>query len=181
MKGYINLALAGLLGLAAAAPAPAPAPAPASAPPTPVLEDRAVKVSVAIGPSSTVIGNSALGVEGFHGIPYAYPPIGPLRLKPPVRLNSSLGTFDATGIEAACPQFFLSTGGNSLITQVLGDVVNLPFFQTVTKQSEDCLTMNVIRPAGVKAGANLPVLFWIFGGGFEVSLGLSGHHWVQVL
>ncbi|KAB5586257.1 Alpha/Beta hydrolase protein [Coniochaeta sp. 2T2.1] len=158
MKGYTTALLAAFIGLAAALPAP-----------TPVIEDRAAKVSVAVAqPSSTVIGTSALGIERFSGIPYAYPPVGPLRLKPPVRLNSSLGTFDATGIEAACPQFFLSTGGNSFLTSVLGNVVNLPFFQTVTKQSEDCLTINVIRPAGVKAGDKLPVLFWIFGGGFEL-------------
>lgn len=161
MRGYSSVVVAALVGLAAAAPARAPTPV--------TIEDRAAKVSVAIAPSSTVVGASGLGVESFHGIPYAVPPVGPNRLRPPVRLNASLGTFDATGIENACPQFFLSTGGNSLITQILGDVVNLPFFQTVTKQSEDCLTINVIRPAGVKAGANLPVLFWIFGGGFEVS------------
>lgn len=160
MKGYTRAVVAGLIGLVATAPAP-----------TPVLEDRVAKVSVVIAPSSTVVGNSGPGVESFHGIPYAYPPTGPLRLKPPVRLNSSLGTFDGTGIEAACPQFFLSTAGNNLLIDVLADVVDLPFFQVATKQSEDCLTINVVRPAGVKAGANLPVLFWIFGGGFEVSSG----------
>ncbi|OIW22960.1 alpha/beta-hydrolase [Coniochaeta ligniaria NRRL 30616] len=157
MKGFSRAVVAALIGLVAAAPTP-----------NPVIEDRAAKVSVAIAPSSTVVGASTLGVEKFSGIPYAVPPVGPLRLKPPVRLTASLGTFDATGIEAACPQFLLSTGGNSLITQVLGNVLDLPFFQTVTKQSEDCLTINVIRPAGVKAGDNLPVLFWIFGGGFEL-------------
>jgi carboxylesterase type B len=160
MKGFSNIVVAALIGQVAAAPAP---------PPTAVVEDRAVKVSVALAPSSTVVGTSGLGVESFHGIPYALPPTGQLRLKPPVRLNASLGTFDASGIENACPQFFVSTGGNDLITQVLGDVVNLPFFQAVTKQSEDCLTINVVRPASVKKGDKLPVLFWIFGGGFEVS------------
>jgi carboxylesterase type B len=158
MKGFTRAVVAALASLVAAAPAP-----------TPVIEDRAAKVSVVIAPSSTVVGSSSLGVESFHGIPFAVPPVGPLRLKPPVRLNAALGTFDATGIEAACPQLILSTGGNDLITQILGDVIDLPFFQTVTTQSEDCLTINVFRPAGVKAGANLPVLFWIFGGGFEVS------------
>lgn len=33
---------------------------------------------------------------------------------------------------------------------------------------EDCLTLNVQRPGGVKAGDDLPVLLWIFGGGFEL-------------
>lgn len=158
MKEYTIALVAAIIGSAAAAPTP-----------TRVLEDRDATVSVVIAPSSTVVGTSADDVDSFHGIPYAYPPTGSLRLKPPVRLNSSLGTFDATGIEAACPQFLLSTGGNDLITEILADVIDLPFFQTVTKQSEDCLTLNVFRPAGVEAGDGLPVLFWIFGGGFEVS------------
>ena len=32
--------------------------------------------------------------------------------------------------------------------------------------SEGCLNLNVIRPAGIKPGANLPVMVWIYGGGF---------------
>jgi acetylcholinesterase len=32
--------------------------------------------------------------------------------------------------------------------------------------SEDCLTVNVLRPAGVPANAALPVMAWIYGGGF---------------
>lgn len=169
MKGFSSAVVAALVGLAAAAPAL-----------TPVVEERAVKVSVSLAPSSTVVGTSGLGVERFAGMPYALPPTGQRRLKPPARLTAPLGTFDATGIENACPQFFLSTGGNNFISQVLGDVVGLPFFQTVTKQSEDCLTINVIRPAGVKAGDKLPVLFWIFGGGFEVSNNLPYRHRVDV-
>ena len=46
--------------------------------------------------------------------------------------------------------------------------MNLPLLQTVTNAGEDCLTVNVQRPAGTKADAKLPVLFWIFGGGFEL-------------
>ena len=34
------------------------------------------------------------------------------------------------------------------------------------ESSEDCLTINVLRPAGLPANANLPVLAWIYGGGF---------------
>lgn len=158
MKGYTSALVAAFVGLVAAAPMPAR-----------VLEDRDATVSVVMAPSSTVVGTSALGVETFNGIPFASPPTGSLRLRPPVRLNSSLGTFDATGIAAACPQFLVSTGGNDFVTEVLGDIADLPFFQTVTDQSEDCLTVNIFRPAGVEAGADLPVLFWIFGGGFEVS------------
>lgn len=165
MKGLTILLVASslvLFGLVAAAP---------PGPPSRVVEKRAAPtVTLAAG---TVVGLSRLATEAFNGIPYALPPVGNLRLKPPVRLTSNLGTFDATGVPNACPQFFVSTAGNDLLSQVLSTVTNLPFFQAVLKTSEDCLTINVIRPAGTKAGDKLPVLFWIFGGGFEVGHSLG--------
>ncbi len=149
------ISASGFSGLVAAAPAA-----------TRALEDRAAKTSV-ITPQGTLVGTSVLGVESFGGIPFAEPPVGPLRLKPPQRLNSSLGVFDATGLGPACPQMFFSTAGD-LISSVLGDLLTTPLFQTVTGQTEDCLTMRVQRPAGTKPDAKLPVLFWIFGGAFEL-------------
>lgn len=152
MRGcLISLALS---GLAAAVPL-------AAAP----LEERAT-ASVTT-PQGTIVGSSLLGIENFAGIPFADPPVGDLRLRPPQRRTKTLGTFDATGLGPSCPQMFFSTQGN-LISEVLGNLTNTPFFQTVTGQTEDCLTMRVQRPAGTKADAKLPVLFWIFGGGFEL-------------
>jgi triacylglycerol lipase len=46
--------------------------------------------------------------------------------------------------------------------------LDTPLFQTVTNAGEDCLTINVMRPTGTTSSSNLPVLFWIFGGGFEL-------------
>jgi carboxylesterase type B len=157
MKGsLISLALA---GFAAAMPAAAPV---ASL----QLEER-VTASV-VTPLGTVVGSSLLGVEKFAGIPFADAPVGKLRLRPPQRRTKSLGNaFDATGLGPSCPQLFFSTKGD-LLTSVLGELIDSPFLQTVTGQTEDCLTMTVQRPAGTKAGAKLPVLFWIFGGGFEL-------------
>ncbi|KAH8885345.1 alpha/beta-hydrolase [Thozetella sp. PMI_491] len=165
MKGSLALLASSLAALRPALAAPAAAPV-VPAPASPVLEKRAnPTVSISTG---NVVGTASSKLENFNGIPFALPPTGNLRLKPPVKLNSSLGTIDATGIAAACPQFFFSTGSNNLLVQVLANVIDLPFFQTVTQSSEDCLTINVIRPAGTKADAKLPVLFWIFGGGFEL-------------
>ncbi|KAJ7766330.1 extracellular triacylglycerol lipase precursor [Mycena maculata] len=85
--------------------------------------------------------------EFFGGIPFAEPPLESLRLKPPIPMAlSSLGsaTFNATSFGPACLQF------------------DLPLDVT----SEDCLTMNVLRPAGTPANAKLPVMFWTYGGGF---------------
>jgi hypothetical protein len=160
---FLGTALA-LFGLVAAAPAPRPLP------PSPVLEERVANPTVTMSSGGSVVGTSNSITEAFNGIPFASPPTGQLRLKPPVKRNSStLAAFDATGLAAACPQFFVSTGSNDLISEILSTVVDLPFFQTVTNQNEDCLNLNVVRPAGTTAGDNLPVLFWIFGGAFEVS------------
>ncbi|KAK3904334.1 Alpha/Beta hydrolase protein [Staphylotrichum tortipilum] len=157
MKCIAAFVTAALLGRAAAAP---------PEPPTQVLEKRAgPTVTISTG---SIIGSGRVATEAFNGIPFALPPVGPLRLKPPVRLNSSLGTYDASGIAAACPQFLADSDSNEFLAKVLTTVSNLPLFQTALKVSEDCLSVSVIRPKGTKAGDNLPVLFWIFGGGFEL-------------
>ncbi|KAI0870549.1 sterol esterase [Hypoxylon argillaceum] len=152
MKGAL-LSL-GIAGFAAAVPV-------TSAP----LEERAT--ASVVTSQGTMVGSSLLGVENFAGIPFAQAPVGDLRLRPPQRYTQSLGTFDASGLGPACPQMFFSTKG-ALLTSVLGTLIDTPLFQTVTGQTEDCLTMRVQRPAGTKAGAKLPVFFWIFGGGFEL-------------
>jgi carboxylesterase type B len=54
-----------------------------------------------------------------------------------------------------------------IVGGVLNDLINLPFLQNIAGR-EDCLSVTVQRPAGVKKGDKLPVLFWIFGGGFEL-------------
>ncbi|KAI1767028.1 sterol esterase [Hypoxylon sp. FL1150] len=134
--------------------------------PTQTLLDKRDTTSV-VTPQGTIVGSVLLDVENFGGIPFAEAPEGSLRLKPPQRLNTSLGTFDATGIGPSCPQMFFSTEGD-LLTSVLGTLLDTPLFQTVTDQKEDCLTMRVQRPAGTTSDAKLPVLFWIFGGAFEL-------------
>jgi len=162
MKGISAILAAGtlaLVGRVTAAP---------SEPPMRTVEKRA-DPSVAIA-SGTIVGKTRINTEVFNGIPYALPPTGDRRLRPPVRLNSTIGTFDASAPASACPQFLSNTAGNDLISQVLTYVTGTPLFQDgILRVSEDCLTVNVIRPAGTKAGDKLPVLFWIFGGGFEVS------------
>ncbi|KAI6777462.1 hypothetical protein HG530_001407 [Fusarium avenaceum] len=132
------------------------------------IDQRAAGTATVVLPSATVLGNVMNKVESFGGIPYAEAPEGKLRLRPPKRLQKSLGTFDATGPAGACPQMLSSTKSKDVLFQLLGSIANLPFVQTVTGQSEDCLTITVARPEGTKANAKLPVLFWIFGGGFQL-------------
>jgi carboxylesterase type B len=88
-------------------------------------------------------------VEFFGGIPFAEPPLGQLRLRPPIfkpRLNVS--TFDASDYGTSCPQPRLFGG-------------DIPI-------SEDCLTINVHRPIGTKPSDMLPVFFWTYGGAYVV-------------
>ncbi|KAG7107484.1 secreted lipase like protein [Verticillium longisporum] len=135
---------------------------------TPALDERAAGTATVVLPLATVLGNVMNKVESFGGIPFAEPPVGRLRLKPPQRIARNLGTFDATGPAAACPQMVSSSESDNFLFDVLGEIANLPFVQKVTGQTEDCLSITVARPEGTKADAKLPVLYWIFGGGFQL-------------
>jgi para-nitrobenzyl esterase len=88
-------------------------------------------------------------VRAFLGIPYAAPPVGDRRWKPPVPSAKWSGARKATDFGAHCLQ------GN-----VFGDMV----FRD-SGGSEDCLTLNVWVPAK-PSSAKLPVMVWIYGGGF---------------
>ncbi|WDK19475.1 carboxylesterase [Colletotrichum graminicola] len=123
------------------------------------------------GTTKGILGLHDGEVESFMGIPYAKPPLGDLRFKPPVRLTEALGDFDATNDQPeACPQFAIPPDfGSPLIPpDLLDTVLSLPIIQNLAVGQEDCLTINVQRPAGTKEGDKLPVMYWIFGGGFEL-------------
>lgn len=170
------LLLTGLAGLAFALPAadssPPPAPLAARVPVSAAdtdpatLEDRSLRVSVDL-PYAKINGKDLFSVQTFNAIPYAEPPVGKLRLRPPKRLERNIGDVDARGIAPACPQMYLTTENDNPFLDLIGDALTLPIFKAVSGQ-EDCLTVNVQRPSGTKEGDKLPVLFWIFGGGFQL-------------
>src|SRR5271157_55416 len=89
-------------------------------------------------------------VQIFKGIPYAAPPVGALRWKEPQPAPSWQGVRQAKEFGARCMQ------GN-----VHGDMV----FRD-TAPSEDCLYLNVWTP-NASLAAKLPVMVWIYGGGFQ--------------
>jgi para-nitrobenzyl esterase len=89
-------------------------------------------------------------VRAFLGLPYAAPPVGELRWRPPQPPIPWKGVRDATGYGARCLQ-----------TKSFDDMV----FQD-SGPSEDCLYLNVFVPANAKSNARLPVMFWIHGGGY---------------
>ncbi|KAH8671726.1 Alpha/Beta hydrolase protein [Xylariales sp. PMI_506] len=120
-------------------------------------------------PAGTVVGSVTGGVEYFRGIPFAHTPTGSLRLKPPVRLET-FGTVRATGIGPACPQMTALDYTPLFLEAVSNPVAATALFlgEALGGETEDCLTISVMRPEGVAPDAKMPVLFWIFGGGFEL-------------
>ncbi|KAL7821499.1 putative extracellular lipase [Trichoderma aethiopicum] len=95
-------------------------------------------------------------------------------MKPPQKLSTPLGTFNATGKAKLCPQgpiFSLpSSAQNPALAAVEADAVIQSFGLPAAEGdvSEDCLTITVTRPAGTQPDDALPVLFYIFGGGFLI-------------
>ncbi len=105
-------------------------------------------------PAGTVQGKTEDTKGGpahaFLGIPYAAPPVGPLRWKPPAPPAKWTGVRDARSFGARCMQ------------PTLYDDM---FFRD-PGQSENCLSLNIWTPANTPPGKKLPVMFWIYGGGF---------------
>ncbi|MCX8498839.1 MAG: carboxylesterase family protein, partial [Caulobacteraceae bacterium] len=144
--GAISL-LAGFVafsGSVAAQVAAQPVPATSSVPLTVVR-------STELGPVRGVVKGPS---TNFLAIPYAAPPVGPLRWKPPQ--PASVWTTER-------------------VVEAFGPVCPQPGGLPTTLQSEDCLTLNISVPVGTAPNAKLPVLFRIHGGGYIGGSGPSEH------
>jgi para-nitrobenzyl esterase len=95
------------------------------------------------------------GVRCFKGIPYAAPPVGALRFRPPAPVLPWGGVRPT------------DTFGRNAVQGIVFDDID-PFTLGV---SEDCLTLNVWTPAECDSSERLPVMVWIHGGGFAVGSG----------
>ena len=100
--------------------------------------------------SGNLQGTTEYSMIAFKGIPYAAPPVGDLRWRPPQPAASWTGTRDASKFGDSCPQPYLKN---------LSVDLALP-------GNEDCLKLNVFTPQ--KPGKDLPVMVWIHGGGLLV-------------
>ena len=103
-------------------------------------------------PDGTLQGSTVAGtnVRAFLGIPFAAPPVGKLRWQPPQPVHPWQGVRKAVAFGPRCMQ-----------RRVYSDMV----FRD-KGPSEDCLYLNVWTPAH-SAAQRLPVMFWIYGGGFQ--------------
>ena len=107
--------------------------------------------------SGEVVGKFQLNaaVRAYLGIPFAAPPVGALRWKPPQPVTPWQGARATTAYGAQCMQ-----GGRSK------NSVYYEYAGGDQPTSEDCLTLNVWAPTEPGNG-KLPVMVWIYGGGFQ--------------
>uniref|UniRef100_A0A8C5Z4G6 Carboxylic ester hydrolase n=1 Tax=Marmota marmota marmota TaxID=9994 RepID=A0A8C5Z4G6_MARMA len=100
-----------------------------------------------------------VGVHTFLGIPFAKPPVGPLRFAAPEPPDPWSGVRDGTSHPAMCLQ---DVARNTLVTNLLNLTLHpIPM-------SEDCLYLSIYSPAHAREGSNLPVMVWIHGGALVV-------------
>jgi para-nitrobenzyl esterase len=100
------------------------------------------------------------GVASFKGIPFAAPPVGELRWRPPQPAANWTGVRQAADFGADCMQGRFGPPPP-------------PGAPPARVPSEDCLFLNVWRPASATPTAKLPVMVWIHGGGFMGGSGAS--------
>ena len=100
--------------------------------------------------SGKIRGVTEGDVAVFKGIPYAAPPVGEFRWRPPQPVSPWEGVYDASRFGPNCAQ-----GGWGAAPGTIQE-----------GSSEDCLYLNLWKPADTKLGAKLPVMVWIHGGGF---------------
>ena len=118
-------------------------------------QDHQTIVRISSGP---IVGTVQDGVCSYKGIPYAAPPVGDLRWKPPQAVKPWKDPRDCIEYGPSCPQ-----KKQAVMPIDVGDM------------DEDCLYLNVWAPA-VSEGESLPVMFWIHGGGLIMGSGSAAQY-----
>ncbi|MDE2410243.1 MAG: carboxylesterase family protein [Sphingomonadales bacterium] len=119
-----------------------------------LLAGRAVAAPVVATAEGTLRGSTKAGVEAFLGVPYAAPPVGEGRWRAPQPVARWQGVREAARFGPACAQGLAGPWG--------------PYTAEFIAQppiSEDCLTLNLWKPAAMRK--RLPVLVYVHGGAFQ--------------
>jgi para-nitrobenzyl esterase len=108
---------------------------------------------LSIGPTVSTIYGSLTGVTGgnvtqFLGVPFAAPPVGPLRWRAPAK-PANWGARNATWFGPTCPQTEANT------------------WAIFTGTSEDCLNLNVYAPSAPAPAGGYPIMLFFYGGSFQ--------------
>ncbi|KAH9040242.1 carotenoid ester lipase precursor [Lactarius hengduanensis] len=126
------------------------------------------------GPQITLDDAVFVGVrtgatDAFLGIPYARPPTNERRLRLPEPVPPYEGLYYVQEYGKACPQQLLKLPNgldSELVYQVNKIVAQI--YDSKSPSDEDCLTINVVKPSYATPKSLLPVVVWIFGGGFQI-------------
>lgn len=140
------------------------------------MQDDRLTVSTTAGPvtgaaQSAPPGQAGeTGTEAWYGVPYAAPPVGELRFRRPQPVSPRSEPLAATQWGHSPMQQPMS--------EAMGGVGDSP--GSTPDIDEDCLTLNIVRPAGEagETASGLPVMVWIYGGAFTVgaSRNYDGRH-----
>lgn len=110
---------------------------------------------------------SNAGYALFRGVPYAAPPVGPLRWRPPQDPTPWEGVRVCDTFGPACCQFDRWHTATDDITDDTGHAyIHMPNYPYPPEMSEDCLYLNIYTPAET-AHDKLPVMMYIHGGGLQ--------------
>jgi len=117
-----------------------------------ITHNRDARPAVVETDSGTVRGVASPWGQAFLNIPFAAPPVGELRFRPPAPPADWLGVRDATRAGSICPQKTFPGAG---------------------RQSEDCLNLNLYAPSNADPAQPRPVMVWLYGGGFSTGNNLE--------
>ncbi|KAJ6666150.1 hypothetical protein lerEdw1_001054 [Lerista edwardsae] len=107
------------------------------------------------------VSGAGRDVDVFLGVPYAKPPVGPLRFSPPQPAEPWTGFRDATSYPPMCLQ-------DLQMGQALQDMFSTTNAKIPLETAEDCLYLNIHTPSHSDKKTKLPVMVWIHGGGLLV-------------
>src|SRR5687768_5098611 len=116
---------------------------------------RAIRNDPVAVESGSLAGTElASGVRAYLGVPFAAPPVRELRWRPPQPMPSWQGIYHADRTAPEC------------IQTLRAHDINHYFGEEAT--SEDCLYLNIWAPPQAAGASSMPVVVWIYGGGFTI-------------